>query len=390
MLLAFVLLYSLIPLIAQQSRLQQAGHGFFWGCLVFSFHFHWLLLALKQHGGCSMFLVTALLLPLIGYFSLLIAGWFCLMAFGGRWLVAPLTALFWFLLDAYGLVPFGMGMGYPFINPCIPLANYRWFVALISFFIPPHMPAPTDQLRQRLCYVPPVVNRVVAHDQPWTRSPHAVVHRLAKQISFAHEEQSILVSPESAVLFSLQDHQELVAVLAPKSNAQTAFILGALRNNTNVIEQVACELQAGLIIKTYVKKILVPFAEQTPPAWQWLQGLRQRLAPGYVEGGVVDVVGDNDDHMVVAGVSVRPALCLEFFQLPARAFACQQTDAVLALINDSWYCPLFRRWLFLLGVLKSHTMGRLVVYIGHFGCYTIDPKKHTITSVRSCYASLHA
>ncbi len=373
---------------------QIAMRGFVWGLMIFCFHFHWLAQALVKHAGISITLTAALLVPLVSYFSLLTALWFCAMRWAcmrRAWLLAPVSVAFWYLLDAYGLVLFGMRMGYPFINPCLPLMHYRWALVLLGLFMPTQPTLhDTTALVERLCFVPPVVNRAWCYGESWTRSPHAVVHRLCKQISFEREHNAVLVSPESTVLFPLNKYKALVRTLSPETNDQMVYILGSLGEKHGLVEQVAHCLQRGLIIKTYVKKILVPFAEQTPPAWQWLQGLRRRLAPGYAEGRAGGYEAGYDEPLLIAGCHVRLALCLEFFEQPVRALCCPKTDVVMALINDSWYGPLFREWLFLLGILKSHVSGRLVVYIGHFGCYTMEPKHHTITSVRSCYASLHA
>jgi apolipoprotein N-acyltransferase len=368
-------------------------YGFVWGLLVFTFHFHWLAQALVKHGGCSLLCTGLLMLPVILYFSALTGLWFCTMQWVKRWshwLTIPITAFFWYMVDCYGLVPLGMGMGYPFINPCLPLVQYRWFLVVLSSVFPPaivqHNTAP---LVDRLCFVQPVANRAWCYGEPWTRSPHVVVSRIqAKQGAVLPHD--ILVSPESMLLFPLNQYSELVEALCSAKNSDNTYILGGVCKQDNVLEQVAYCLHKGLIIKTYVKKKLVPFAEQTPPAWQWLKGLRQRLLPGFAEciGSASNTASDECFHL--AGCCVRPALCLEFFEQPAYALCSPETDAIMALINDSWYTGLFRQWLFSLAVLKSHTCGRLVVYIGHYGCYTIEPKNHSITQVRSCYASIHA
>ncbi len=387
---SFLLLFILFKKIDRPACV----YGFVWGVIVFCFHFHWLAQSLIKHGSCSMLLTGALLFPLIMYCSFLTGMWFFAMQWVSRWtrvLIIPVSVVFWYLFDAYGLVPFGMGMGYPFINPLLPLVRYRCFLAALSFFIG-SVPVSHDttELVKRLHFVPPVVNRAWCYGEAWTGCPYAVVHRLHKQILRGVEHNAVLVSPESTVLFFLNKHEALIKTLCPAKSDQLTYILGSLRQNNDRIEQVAYCLQSGLIIKTYVKKILVPFAEQTPPAWQWLQGLRRRLSSGYAEC----VAGDNntaaDEHFYIAECSVRPALCLEFFEQPVRALCSARTDAIMALVNDSWYTPLFREWLFLLAVLKSHVSGLLVVYIGHFGCYTIEPKNHSITQARSCYASLHA
>jgi apolipoprotein N-acyltransferase len=346
--------------------------GLSWGFIVFGWHFHWLGDALVRHISSHPVVLCAVAV-IIFYFALLAGLLFCALGFVSvkRWrMIGLLPMVFFFMvIDQYGLVPLGLGRGYPFCNPVLPLGCYSSFLQLVSMVMD-YKKHPLPEVLHNLAYVQPVVNRAWGMSAPWAANPHAVACRLGRKITARLGQNStIIVGPESAFLFPLNNLQELLGLLAPRANNDV--LLGAILTRQQKNYQAVYHCRNGLIINFYVKRIMVPFVEAIPPAWQWLEPTLRRWASEYVYSDVgSDALGAS--FFKVQGCSVRPLLCYEFFMQPLRR---GQADIVMAFVNDSWYTGLFRRWLLLLAMLKSHFSGVPVVYIGHYGCYTIALKK---------------
>jgi len=357
-------------------------HGVVWGLLVFSFHFHWLLML--QHdsaaGRVACFVAAAL------YLTVVTAGWFGVMSFMRRWWMrVAWLALFWVVIDRWIFLPVGLCEGYPLLSPCVPLARYRWFLLLLSWLVP----AQEDAVSKHLCYVQPVVNRVWHRRQPWAHDPHITARRACQLMQGHYQPGLTCVSPESGFIFPLNRHPGLVERLTAKTMGCKELLVGGPYEKGGTRYQAVYQVAEGLIINFYVKKQLVPFAEALPPLFQHSKLAERMIAksPCAVAGGDL---GMGAAVLQVAGCRVLPALCWEFFCMQRAAAGQCQVGAVLAFVNDSWYNQLFRLWLVLLARLKSQLSGVPVVYIGHYGCYTMEPTFCTITPLRSCYASVHA
>jgi apolipoprotein N-acyltransferase len=345
--------------------------GFVWGLLVFGFHFHWLADALVRHFSAHL-LVLAGIAVIIIYFSLLAGLLFVAMGLALKisWILGIVPQLCFFIgIDRWGLAPLGLGWGYPFFNPCIPLSCYSSFLYLLTLLMP-SVQAP-ELVFNNFVYLQPVVNRAWGQGAAWSTSPHATALRLGRQLSVQQSDTSaIVVAPESAFLFPLNNYPELVGSVL--SCAKKEGLIGALFEKDNLLHQAVYHLQKGLIINFYVKRLMVPFVEEVPAAWCWLKPWLQKLAPHYFffTAGADDI---SASLFNLQGCIVRPMLCYEFFVQPL--VAAERIDVVMAFVNDSWYRALFRRWLFLLATVKSHFFSVPVVYIGHYGCYTIASKK---------------
>ena len=359
-----------------------AVQAFVWGLLAFGLHSLWILQVLLMHTLCSGWLCVAVFTPLVLLGGLIAAGWWGAMQTAAR-CVSPrmrgvargvATLIVWWWLCSL----------YPFINPLIPLAQYRWFLRSLAlvfgawhgYTLPPSLPT---ALNESIGYIRPVINRAMDSVPAWAHDPYAVGQRLNDQIQ--KSAKPLLVSPESTFTFPLIDHENIGKSFFNTKNDQQVVLMGSGMKKADGVRHAVYCLQGGLIIDFYVKKSLLPFAEQTPLWLSWMTPFLQRISRGAWADSLPGALAEGAEIFEVGlPFKIRPRICWEFF---AGDWDYERTSVLFAFINDSWFTPYARKNMLLTAVLKSHCHQRLVVYIGHFGCYTINPYTSTITSLRS-------
>jgi len=361
-------------------------YGLLWGALVFGFHFTWTVQLLFTHSHAPWWLCLIAYSILVFYFALSSGLWFVCAGLLKRLLVlckfrcATSCALFisilgyWWFLDGWVLFPVGLGRGYPFVNPLIPLASYRWFLHLLGIVFGGVVnQAPLDL---PLTYVAPVVNRIKNVDAVWKSNPYGVSKRIEESLDKASH--SIVLSPESSFLFPLNHYQHLVDRWCNKAPENSHLFIGSLYQAGSHLYQAVFWLHKSLIIKVYVKKHLTPFVEKIPDQWRGITALKEAFLRTGSEFSDVKPAGTADVFDVTPNVRLIPRLCLEFFVYSSRAeFDCYKdptkTVAIAFFVNDSWFNRYFRTTLVNLTRLKCQLIGLPVVYIGHYGCTLINP-----------------
>ncbi len=401
--------------LAKGERLGQYGlrKGFIWGLLVFGPHFIWLVVLLMTKSQAPLSLAILGYLVVVCYFSLTSGVWFwgaglCHKIFLGRGgkerPAIMLNKLFFFLisityyyfLENFSLFIFGRLEGYPFLNPLIPLAEYRpmlWLVAKAGALVrwitfggavalTPLTPGDIN-----LMYLSPIKgeqNSAVAVGQ-------RIYHELARNMEWLlknrigwipdrvrddkkekQAEPLIVVAPESFYQFSLNRHPEQVVLWSSIMPKNTHLIIGTQMSLGPKIYQAAALIQKGLINKYYVKHHCVPFVEKIPKLWKRVDSLRDMFlqnADEFSRGrlplseGVFDVGQD---------VNLIPQICSEFFfKLPTQEIwrisheQPTKKQAVLFLINDSWFIEYLQRIMKRVAGIKAAYLGLPVIYVGH-------------------------
>lgn len=391
--LGWLVIFFLVPLgfffIRKNSSIVTIKAGFLWGLLVFGGHFTWLFDVLMSHSRAPWWLCAVMTLVVVIYFSLSSICWFAATRALYDWSKSILFALgisalgYWLFIEYLILWPARLGYGYPFINPCIPLASYKLFLRIIAciFGLTPI----TYNTHEKIVYIPPVVNKIKNSRAPWATDPNGVGRQIYKAL-YAHgkqtEEPVFLLAPESMFSFPLNNYPDIIQLWSRALPARQHFFIGTVYAEQGRQYQAVFWLQAGLIIKIYVKKCLTPFVERIPKSWRGFAGAKQAFMTGSQEfsdelitstHNLIDTIFEPDET-----TRFIPQICLEFFMCGgARSFdhlrAPKKNTKILFCANDSWFNRPFRDILYKLSVLKAQLIGLPVVYVGHCGCYHINP-----------------
>ncbi len=367
--------------------------GFFWGLCVFGVHFTWLFDVLIMHSQASWWLCGILYSVIVIYFTLTSSCWFISTTLLQRILRSTTCALamsavcYWILMEHVILFPISPGYGYPFLNPFIPLASYPLFLKTIALVLG-LMGYYPEKHHSQITYVAPVINKIKNHDAPWRSDPDGVGWQIYKSLytielenknsQISHPE--LFVAPESTFCFSLNYYPDIIRLWTSAIGHNKHLFMGSIYAHEHRIYQVVFWLHRGLIIKIYVKKLLTPFVEIIPERWQHCASLKGAFLHSSREFSDTHKGGELISDVFDIGPNQRfiPQICLEFFiRGSARGFdhlkAPNKQNTILFFTNDSWFNKHFRNILYNLTVLKAQLIGLPVIYIGHHGCYQINP-----------------
>lgn len=374
----FLILFSPLPLVILLGTKPGPWVGFkagwWWGVCVFGVHFTWLLELLLVHSKASWLLSGMIYLAVVTYFALSSACWLLLALGFGSILVFIMTSIgFWLCIEHWIFMLPGLGTGYPFLNPCIPLSSYTTFLKLISCVSILTCPV-------NIVYVAPVINRIKNTTAVWRTNPNAVGHKVYHQLC-KHQDvspQSFYVAPETMFPFPLNHYPEVVDLWCGAMPCASHFFVGSILEERGKLYQAVFWLQQSPIINVYVKKILTPFVEKIPDMWKDIKILRNFFLAGcqdFCDDTKYTVHGDTDFFDVTPRLRVVPRICLEFFFQRSDEFEQYKDHSkktiILFFANDSWFNNFFRTILYRLLVIKAHRIGLPVVYVGHFGCKTL-------------------
>ena len=349
---------------------QRIAYGAAWGVAFFAPHFMWLYVLLLSKSHATVVQATLLYVCIVCYASALSGIMFLLF----RWLGFVLSASAFFLFATkYSLWFWGRWEGYPFINPLVPLAKYKWFLCVYGFacslFFPGRQPVALDDYK--ICYIQPTYK---AGQRPNLHAVgqgiyHALCNLELETFSDAYKDL-IVVAPESAFPFCLNKQKKYVRMWGAVLPGNSHFFIGAHRRkkegSTKKYFQSVFWLHRGLIMQAYDKKHLVPFVETMPVKWNtyaWAHGLF--LKDVYAFSTPCDCVDDNL-FRVAEHLCVAPKICSELFFCSERVL--EQANLVLLFVNDSWFMGYIKDIMRSLAQLAAAQRGVPVVYVAHSGC----------------------
>lgn len=361
---AFFIPYGFLSLIGFPYFVYRLGmqtflHGFFLGVSIFCIHFLWVLHVLWYHSQAPWWLCCIGYALFVGYCSATIG----VLSWGVGMIVRRMTkfrcgialcaAIVYLAFVEYAFFwPIGIPLGYPFLNPVLPLFE------CVKSAVP-----------IRYSYVPPVTNRVINSGVWWSRYVSGVGHKVYQQLCAVQPTESLVVSPESMFPFSLNKHPECIALWSTQMRAEQNWLFGSLYTNAQGTFQVVYCLQGGLIKNFYVKKRLMPFAEYIPRVWnscKYLRGLF--VCPRGLFSVPSGTLGC--DYFECDGTRLIPYVCLEFFCSSLQTFKHHREKntpcLVLAFVNDSWFPSYFRQWMMWRVRYVALLTNLPVVYVGHF------------------------
>jgi len=369
--------------------------GMVWGLIVFSFHFTWLLLVLRGHSKAPVEISFLLYGLIVFYFSLSSGLWFVLTRLMSRFFSVLMSLLissviYWVTLEFFILLPLGLGRGYPFLNPFIALAWYKWFlkiIVMVAMFGSEKNKIPI--ITERVCkvtYLEPVVNKIKNQYQSWAHDPDGLAQQIYHNIieKIIPNKQQIFVAPESYFSFPLNQFSHLISLWSSALKPQDHLLLGSIYKEKGQIFQCVFWINRGLIIDFYVKKHAVPLVEKVPRLWKNIKIIRGAFLDDNNEFSDEKEGRTSSFFDLVPHERIIPQLCSEFFFKSAWYDFYPYTEQdkrnkIFFFVNDSWFDAYFRKTLQGLTFLKSKLIGLPVVYIGHHGI--INDLEYTSSSV---------
>jgi len=379
-------LIILFPVLVFKAQPKTFKSGFLLGVLIFGPNMFWIMHVMTHHSHAPWWLSVLGYLVVVVYGALTCGAW-CAITKRVPGFVRALSPVgYWIFVEYFFLWPVGIPLGYPFLNPCIPLAQYPCFLRGVSLIAVLLGNPVQESVVESVVHVPPVWNRVLNTHAPWAQSAQGVgqkVYQLLVCNDGHYDRASILVSPETMFRFSLNNYSDVVKLLSSALQEDQHWFLGSVYRCDKKAYQAVYWLQGeraqeSPIKNIYVKKVLMPFAEYTPRLWRWTNGLQEQclgVSDGfYVPTGILGI----EFFDVTPTQRIVPRICLEFFLANSftefrRYQESRKNIVVYAFINDSWYPEIFRQWMRGCAALKASLANVPVVMIGHFECCCFRP-----------------
>ena len=393
-------------------------YGLLWGVLVFSVHFVWLLVLLLdkvKSGKCFAIFAYAFG---ITYFSLTSAIWFMVSSFLIRKILCYYISQFFiylaacygyfYLLENYALWWLGRIEGYPFLNPLIPLINFKLFTKSLMFTGilfsrgVNYASLLTEQLAKPDCfefiYLKP---EIVSVDQNLVGYEYQIYRKLCDLKLWEKRDENklfIIFAPESTFPFPLNTHPGAIELWSNVLPDNAHMLIGTQYKLEGKICQAVCWLKERRIKNFYVKKHCVPFVEKIPRFYKKLKTIQDvfltRIFPegvsqfsrakklrqqNYFEFDFLDSLHENIHDKII----FIPQICSELFFVSsykfffdiARENSCSiqnnqqvvqsQHAYIIFFANDSWFLNYFKKIMQDSARLKSVLSGVPLIYIGH-------------------------
>lgn len=349
--------YVIIPALFFFWRMQlqpQTGNTLLWALLVFPTHFIWLYALLRYQSRASIELAIGLYLFVVCYFIVLCAGWFALSSYiirnnkieMRRIFILASISCFYIVITHVSLSPFvGHREGYPFLNPCIPLARtIMYFTNTTVTNNPATLP---------LLYLKPMPSS----DHPGIDGQRHF-HALCNQKLTS---KKIIIAPESFFPFPINEYPEIVALWSCALPTGSTFIFGSQWQDASKRYQTACCITNHQLTCLHHKHHLINFVE-CMPAWYNQIACLQALFLHNAQ----DLSVSNASLKVFRhhGTNIMIQICSEFFFTSLNIDSIKP-NYIFLLINDRWFVAYFRKIIENLACIKSVWLNMPVVYVGH-------------------------
>ncbi len=388
---AFILLYMVL---AENNKIKQSIlTGFLWGIVAFGLHFIWLYEMLIYRSDATFLLATGFYSFMVLNATLLVVVYFFISS--GLFVLFKnillrittffiTTFSFFYYIDKYCLFFLEKDFGYPFANPLIPLAKYKFFLFIYSliFSVAPISKKNLEMFMKenKIIYLKPMVksfknnyNALTVGQMVYHQLANLNLHKYSSTLNVSSEKYKniILLSPETYFPYSLNNNKKIVKLWKNVLPNNSYFFVGSQREEKNIkgkrrFFQTVYLLKAGRIINFYDKTHCTPFGEKIPSnckKQKWARSLfltnKIKFTPGcFIKKKVT--ISNN--------FTIIPRICSEFFYRTNNSIK-KEGDAIFLFVNDSWLSPYFRRTLKCLAKLISLETfdGIPIFYIGHEG-----------------------
>ncbi|MFH1254118.1 MAG: hypothetical protein V1646_01660 [bacterium] len=403
-------------------------YGLAWGILVFSVHFIWLLaLLLDKVKSGKGFAIFAYAFGMT-YFSFTSAIWFVVTGFLirkiSRYYISQILIFlatcygYFYLLENYALWWLGRIEGYPFLNPLIPLINFKLFTKALmvtgvlfsrgvgsynrynsGVISNNHAGLHAAKLdKPNYCEFIYLKPEIVSVDQNLVSYEYQIYRKLCDLKLWERRDehkQFIIFAPESSFPFPLNTHPGAIELWSNVLPDNAHMLIGTQYKFDEKICQAVCWLNMRRINNFYVKKHCVPFVEKIPRLYKKLKAIQDVFLTGIFPEGVSQfsrakklrqqnyfefIDKSSIDHDKIIFI---PQICSELFFVSnyklffdiARANSCSSQDNqqvmqfqhayIIFFVNDSWFLNYFKKIMQDSARLKSVLSGVPLIYIGH-------------------------
>ncbi len=379
---AFIVLFFLIKDI--KNLKQTVLYGTLWGILAFGIHFAWLYELLLFKTGASFCLATYLYIFIVLYSGLLSCAFFLTTNkllnivtdyfFIKILLFALSTSLLFSFIERNFLFFLEKNVGYPFLNPLIPLAKYKWFLffySLVFSFNNKNINKITPDFfkNNKIIHLKPVIKSYNNKFNAITAG-QMVYHQLSNLnlSKYSNKYKNIiLLAPETYFPYSLNENKDIVKLWGSVLYENSYLFLGSQRReksnkNSYKIMQSIFLLKSGRIIDYYDKKHRTLFAEKIPSNCKkskWSTSL-------FLDGKKKFHVGRqiNKTFYFPGGLNIIPKVCSElFYKIDLQNT--NRSDFIFFFVNDSWFMPYFKQIMKNLTALIACEVRLPVFYINH-------------------------
>lgn len=351
----------------------QRWHALSWSGLVFIPHFIWIYALVRHHTNASLFLAVGLYVVVVVTFIVVFTCWVWfssrIVSFistkWGRVVGGLLSMVMYYLMVSHlGLTMFtGYQEGYPFLNPCIPLAG----------LLTDELPLPNHFLYlapQQSCHHPGGDGQVV-------------YHQLTRLVQAHHR---VIIAPESFFNFPINLYPSTLALWCCALPPRSIFIFGCTWQEGERLYQAVCGINRDGIVYLYRKKHLIAFVEHMPYFMRNIGWLRSLFLDGVNE--FVPHASDSP-YLAFEHEDAMICLCSEFF-FTKTTIMNEQVKSILFLLNDRWFIDYFRKIIDNLACIKSVWLNSPVLYVGHNNCKLVARKGlHERLPIKRCGKHRH-
>ena len=397
-----------------------ARFGFLWGLIVYGLHFSWLIVLLLTESNLGALLAFLFYILVVLYSSCTSVVWFCVIGFlsvliyrliCNRFFANVLIfticlpacfVLYFFCLDKWMFLFLGRNGGYPFINPLIPLVQYKSFVYLLSYLLvffnfieDSRLQINKIDLENKLenknvfvLSIPESKKEIVffrlildekraGKNRQEDNALEVAVKIYEKLVELNLDkivkdyEHICVVSPEGTFPFALNKKLEFVELWSKALPRQAHFLLGSIRIEGDNLFQSVYWINTGRIISFYDKNHRVPFTEKIPRFCKHCKWIKSFFFPNnlfFKKGHIKEYQNSFD---ILPKVAIIPTICSELFFNSTNQFHKRiakidgKYGIICVFIKDSWYVDYFQNVICLAAQLKVELIGNPLLYVAH-------------------------
>ena len=359
-------------------------NGVWWGVIAFSLHFIWLYQLLITNSDATFLQAILIYLFVVFYTSFFSGAWFFVIKICEKTVqqlflkilifISTTTAFFYFMQN-YSLMFLGRVEGYPFLNPFLPLARYRWFLFLYSISCLNfnlnnnfnYLKELEETKKVKLFYLKPCTS-----DPKKQHSPTAVGQDIYKKLidlnleGYSKEyEKLIVVAPETTYPFALNEHLSQLGLWNCVIPSNTYFLLGSQRREIESLYQTVFLIQRGRIINFYDKTHRVAFTEKIPKCWRYFSWSKTLFLKDKIEFRKQKSNSKKINFNTIShDLIIIPKICSELF-FRKENIHYEKKSVIFFFVNDSWFCNYFKKLMKNLCILREIETGCSIIYINH-------------------------